>query len=149
MSGVAMKRPGRVRFVWVVACMLATIIAQAGAAIQTFKLSGQVFGSSRKSVVYVALWQADGLLERPMRQVRLEPEPVAPSNSTVPPVAGLSTPLRDRNGNGVLDMGLFLPKATSGFWRPFTGRHKPRFDEVAAFIERDTDDATLSSSSGC
>ena len=34
-------------------------------------------------------------------------------------------------------MGLFGPKEPSGFWRPFGGWHKPRFDEVVTLFEGD------------
>jgi hypothetical protein len=35
-------------------------------------------------------------------------------------------------------MGLFGPKEPSGFWRAFHGWHKPRFSEVCASIDHDT-----------
>src|SRR5205807_5889173 len=52
----------------------------------------------------------------------------------------------DRNGNGVLDTGLFGPKEPSGFWHPFTGHHKPRFEEVAFVIDQDRKSTRLNSS---
>jgi hypothetical protein len=38
---------------------------------------------------------------------------------------------------------LFGPKEPSGFWRPFTGWHKPRFEEVASLMERDNINADI------
>jgi hypothetical protein len=38
----------------------------------TFNVSGRVLGLSGKHAVYVALWRAEGFLERPVQQVRLE-----------------------------------------------------------------------------
>jgi len=55
---------------------------------------------------------------------------------------GLSAMLTE-NGYGVLDMGPFGPKEPSGFWRPFRAWRKPRFDEVASNIERDTRNADV------
>jgi uncharacterized protein (DUF2141 family) len=49
----------------------------------------------------------------------------------------------DKNGNGVLDMGLFGPKEPSGFWRPFHAWRKPRFDDVAVDVGRDIADANV------
>ncbi len=124
--------------------MLATIVAHVGAAaVQTFKLSGRVFGSSHKSVVYVALWREDGFLQRPVRQIRFEPGADLAFRFEVSAGRWALSAFEDRNGNGVLDMGLFSPKEPSGFWRPFTGRHKPRFDELASLIERDTAGADI------
>jgi len=108
-----------------------------------FKLSGQVSGSSGKSVVYDALWRADSFLNRPMQQLRFEPGVALVFRFQVSAGRWAVSAFEDRNGNGILDMGLFGPKEPSGFWRPFTGRHKPRFDEVAALIERDTLNADI------
>ena len=93
--------------------------------------------------MYVALWQADGFLKRPVQQVRIEPGAGFGFQFEVPAGRWAVSAFEDRNANGVLDMGLFGLKEPSGFWRIFTGRHKPRFDEVAALIERDTPDADI------
>jgi len=61
----------------------------------------------------------------------------------LPPGSWAVSAYEDKNDNGVLDMGLFGPKEPSGFWRPFSGWHKPKFDEVAASITRDTRDADV------
>jgi uncharacterized protein (DUF2141 family) len=113
------------------------------AASNTVNLSGQVFGSSGKHVVYVALWQAKGFLERPVRQIRIEPGAARAFHFEVPAGRWAISAFEDRNGNGVLDMGLFGPKEPSGFWRSFKGHHKPRFDEVSTLIERDTPTADI------
>ncbi len=41
----------------------------------------------------------------------------------------------DVNGNGVLDMGLFGPTEPNGFFKAFSGWHKPQFDEVAFDVD--------------
>jgi uncharacterized protein (DUF2141 family) len=134
-----MNRFGRAASECVVAFVLAANIAPTGAAApETFKLSGRVLGSSGKGVVYVALWRADGFLKRPVGQVRIEPGAERVFHFEVPAGLWAVSAFEDRNGNGVLDMGLFGPKEPSGFWRAFTGHHQPRFDEVASLVERDT-----------
>jgi hypothetical protein len=130
--------------VGVVISALATGFALIGAmAPQTFGLFGKVLGSSGKSVVYVALWQADGFLKRPVQQVRFEPGAELHFHFEVPAGRWAVSAFEDRNRNGVLDMGLFGPKEPSGFWRAFTGHHTPRFDEVASSIERDVQNADI------
>ncbi len=127
-----------------VAGVVALLAARtAAAAPQTFKLSGRVLRSSGKSVVYVALWQADGFLKRPVQQVRIVPGAAPVFQFEVPAGRWAVSAFEDRNGNGILDMGLFGPKEPSGFWRAFTDWHKPRFDEVASIIERDTPNADI------
>ena len=82
-----MKRLGRISSVCVVACVLAPIVTRNGTAEdETIRLSGRVLGSSGKSVIYGALWQADGFLKRPVRQVRIEP--VEPTGFPVREVPG-------------------------------------------------------------
>ena len=144
MLSAAMKQAGPATSVWIVAGVVALLVARtAVAAPQTFKLSGRVLRSSGKSVVYVALWQADGFLKRPVQQVRFEPGEPPLFQFEVPAGRWAVSAFEDRNGNGILDMGLFGPKEPSGFWRAFTGWHKPRFDEVASIIERDTPNADI------
>jgi uncharacterized protein (DUF2141 family) len=139
-----MKGLGRAVSVCAAAWMLAPIIdGTVAAAPETFRLSGRILGSSGKSVISVALWQADNFLKRPVQQVRIEPEAEPIFHFDVPPGRWAVSAFEDRNGNGILDMGLFGPKEPSGFWRPFTGWRKPRFDEVASLIERDTANADI------
>jgi uncharacterized protein (DUF2141 family) len=109
-----------------------------------FRLSGRVLGVSGKHAIYVALWRADGFLEKPAQHARLEAgaEPIFQFK-----VAGgrwALSAFEDQNGDGVLDMGVFGPKEPSAFWRPFNGWRKPRFDDVASLIDRDTAHADLS-----
>lgn len=133
----------------IAAVMLACLLGRARAqAPETFQLSGRVLGASGKNAVYVALWDAEGYLEKPLEQIRIDPgaEPVFSFRISGTDAAASQRALsafEDRNGNGVLDMGMFGPKEPSGFWRPFTGRRKPKFDEVAARIDRDIADANI------
>jgi uncharacterized protein (DUF2141 family) len=109
----------------------------------TRALSGRVLGASGKHTVYVALWQADGFLERPAQQVRLAAEAPAAFHFDVRPGRWAVSAYEDVNGNGALDMGMFGPKEPTGFWRPFGGWRKPRFEDVAASVERDVGDADV------
>lgn len=114
------------------------------AASPVFMLSGQVANASGKYPVYVALWDADTFLRKPVRQIRIDP-PAAPRfQFHVPAGRWALSAFEDRNANGVLDMGFFGPREPSGFWRPFHQWRKPRFDDVAAQIDRDTPDAEIS-----
>ena len=84
----------------------------------------------------MALWQADGFLRHPVQQHKIAAGSDPVFDFEVP--TGLGPQLfEDRNDNGVLDMGMFGPKEPSGFWRPFNGHHKPRFDEVSSDIDKD------------
>jgi uncharacterized protein (DUF2141 family) len=103
----------------------------------TFKLSGRVTNSSGKNNLYVALWQADGFLRHPVQQHKIAAGADPLFNFEVPTGRWALSSFEDRNDNGVLDMGMFGPKEPSGFWRPFNGHHKPRFDEVASDIDKD------------
>ena len=125
------------------ACFLALIAARHLAAADIFSLSGRVSGSSGKYAVYVALWQSEGFLKHPVRQLRIEPGAERIFRFEVPAGRWAISAFEDRNGNGILDMGLFGPKEPSGFWRAFNGHHKPRFDEVSSPIQRDTPDADI------
>jgi uncharacterized protein (DUF2141 family) len=107
-------------------------------------ISGRVDGTSGKSPVYIALWQSDGFLERPVRQVRVEPGAVPDFRFAVAPGRWAVSAFEDRNQNGVLDMGLFGPKEPTGFWRPFTAWRKPKFDDVAVLVSQDVRGANIS-----
>ena len=109
----------------------------------TVKLSGRVLGGSGKQAVYVALWGNDGFLERPAQQMRLDPGAQPDFTFKVPPGRWALSAFEDRNGNGVLDMGTFGPKEPAGFWHPFSGWRKPKFDEVAASVATDTPNANI------
>jgi uncharacterized protein (DUF2141 family) len=118
------------------AAVCAVTFALIGAA-EKFKVSGRVLGSSGKSAVYVALSQADSFLKRPVQQVRIAPGTELFFHFEVPAGRWAVSAFEDRNDSGILDMGLFGPKEPSGFWRAFTGHHKPRFDEVGQSVERE------------
>ncbi len=107
-------------------------------------ISGRVDGTSGKSPVYVALWQSDGFLERPLRQIRVEPGAVPGFSFAVAPGRWAVSAFEDRNQNGVLDMGLFGPKEPTGFWRPFTAWRKPKFEDVVVLVSRDVRNADIS-----
>ena len=127
----------------VAVCLLSSTILQAQSVPRAFKLSGRLLGSSGRNVVYVALWQADGFLKRPTKQVRIEPGGGQIFQFEVPAGHWALSAFEDRNGNGILDMGLFGPTEPSGFWRAFRGHHKPRFEEVASLVDRDTPNADI------
>jgi uncharacterized protein (DUF2141 family) len=106
-------------------------------AAETFKLSGRIAGSSGKNNVYVALWQADGFLQHPLQQHKIAAGADPVFEFEVPAGRWALSSFEDRNGNGVLDMGMFGPKEPSGFWRALNGHHKPRFEEVSSQVNKD------------
>ncbi len=110
---------------------------------QRFHLAGRVTNPSGKHAVFVALWQADGFLQRPADGVRIEPGKPAAYRFDVARGSWALSAFEDTNDNGQLDMGVFGPKEPSGFWRRFTGWHRPSFDEVATKIDRDVDRADI------
>jgi uncharacterized protein (DUF2141 family) len=104
---MTMKSLARASLVVLLGYILVFVALPRAAASETFKISGRVLKSSGKKVVYVALWQADGFPKNPVQQIRIEPgtEPVFHFE-----VAGgrwALSAFEDRNGNGVLDMGMF------------------------------------------
>jgi uncharacterized protein (DUF2141 family) len=106
-------------------------------------LSGKVTGGSGTHAVYVALWDASGFLQLPVQKTRIDPGATAVFHFQVPAGRWALSAFEDENGNGLLDEGAFGPKEPSGFWRPFHGWHKPRFDEVAFQIDRDMTDIEI------
>jgi uncharacterized protein (DUF2141 family) len=119
-------------------CMSAT------AEVGTVSISGRVLGGSGKHAIIVYLWQSDGFLERPAQQVRFEAGAAPIFHFEVVEGRWAVSAFEDRNDNGVLDMGLFGPKEPSGFWRRFSGWHKPHFEEVSSLIDRDMANAVIS-----
>jgi uncharacterized protein (DUF2141 family) len=109
----------------------------------TVRISGDVSGGSGAHTIRVALWNANGFLQTPVQAVRLDAARVAHYVFVVPRGRWAVSAYEDRNENGVLDMGLFGPKEPNGFWRPFRGRHKPHFDEVATAVDHDIADANI------
>jgi uncharacterized protein (DUF2141 family) len=125
--------------VWFVGAALAPLSAEE----PPLTIAGRVRGAPRQHTVHVALWNADGFLKTPVRELRFAAGAALQFQLEVQPGRWAISAYEDRNENGVLDMGLFGPKEPSGFWRAFTGWHKPRFDEVAVTIERDVADADV------
>ena len=123
--------------------VMASLTVTAEADPRAVALSGRITGASGHHPVYVALWRSDGFLDRPARQLRLEPGASLVFKFEVIPGSWALSAFEDRNGNGVLDMGLFGPQEPNGFCRRFTAWRKPRFDDVAFPIERDTPDANI------
>ena len=106
-------------------------------------LSGRVSGASGTHVIFVALWDADGFLKRPVQEIRIAPQAEPRFQFQVPVGRWALSAFEDQNDNGILDMGVFGPKEPTGFWRPFHGWRKPHFDDVAAQIDRNTRDADI------
>jgi uncharacterized protein (DUF2141 family) len=122
----------------------ALFAARIGAAAETFKVAGRVLGASGKNAVYVTLWQADGFLTKPVREIKIEPGAEPVFHFEVIKGRWAVSAYEDRNSNGKLDMWWFgPPKEPSGFWRPFNGHHKPRFEEVASPVDKDILDADI------
>jgi uncharacterized protein (DUF2141 family) len=109
----------------------------------TVTLSGRVHGASGKHTLYVALWRKDGFLDKPSNQVRIAPGAAAEFTFTVSPGEWALSAFEDRNGNGVLDMGMVGPKEPTGFWRAFTAWRKPKFEDVSSTVARDTPNADI------
>jgi len=129
---------------WIYALVAALDVATiARADPATVKLSGRVLGGSGKHALYVALWQRDGFLEHPAQQTRLDPGSPPEFAFRVSPGRWALSAFEDRNGNGVLDMGMFGPKEPAGFWQPFSGWRKPKFDDVAASVAKDIPGANI------
>jgi uncharacterized protein (DUF2141 family) len=101
-------------------------------------ISGRVAGASGTHPISVALWRADHFLEYPFKGTTIRPGRPAEFSFSVPPGDWALSAFEDLNDNGVLDVGMFGPKEPNGFWRPFTGRRKPAFKEVAFAVTRDT-----------
>ncbi|HUN61922.1 MAG TPA: DUF2141 domain-containing protein [Candidatus Sulfotelmatobacter sp.] len=124
--------------------LTATLIILAGSrGGESIHLSGKVSGGSGKHAIYVALWDAQSFLKHPVQQVRIEPGAAASFQFQIPEGRWALSAFEDQNDNGVLDMGVFGPKEPSGFWHPFHGWRKPRFDDVAVQVDRDTTDVTI------
>jgi uncharacterized protein (DUF2141 family) len=110
---------------------------------QTLTISGKITGASGNHGIYIALWDAAGFLNRPVQQVRIEPHGNAAFQFKVPSGAWAISAYEDGNDNGKLDMGMLGPREPSGFWRPFHGWHKPRFNEVSSIVSADISNADI------
>lgn len=125
------------------ALLFAGALSPANAEVPQITIAGRIIGSPRSHTVHVALWNADGFLKTPVREVRMVAGADLRFQFRAPPGRWAISAYEDRNENGVLDLGLFGPKEPSGFWRAFDKWHKPRFDEVASTVEHDVADADL------
>jgi uncharacterized protein (DUF2141 family) len=106
-------------------------------------IAGRVLGAPRPHTVHVALWDADGFLKTPVRELRIAAGATLQFRFEVQAGRWAVSAFEDRNENGVLDFGTFGPKEPSGFWRAFSAWRKPRFDEVALAIDRDVANADV------
>jgi uncharacterized protein (DUF2141 family) len=135
------------RFSFILKCavFLAILVATTSSAEvpSTIKIAGRVIGASGQHTVRVALWDADGFLQKPAQAAQFAPGADTRYEFTVPPGRWAISAYEDRNENGTLDMGFFGPKEPTGFWRAFHGWHKPHFDEVAMSVEHDVADADV------
>ena len=106
-------------------------------------ISGRVLGASGAHAVYVLLWDAPGFLKQPVRRLELPSRSEHAFSFSVAPGRWAVSAFEDRNGNGVLDMGLFGPEEPSGFWRPIRAWRRPRFGDVASQIDQNVSDVII------
>jgi hypothetical protein len=141
---VSRKRSGWVLYAQTaVACIVLSVLPVDARGPSIINLSGRIIGGSGKHPIYVALWDGDSFLKRPVQQVRIEPTAVPQFHFRIPVGRWALSAFEDENENGVLDMSFFGPKEPSGFWRPFRAWRKPHFDDVAEKIDHDTTDADI------
>jgi uncharacterized protein (DUF2141 family) len=133
----------RAQIIALIVCLGTAILNAQNAVIPTVTLAGKVVGVSGKHAVYVALWDVSGFLVHPMQQVRIAPGGTPTFLFRVSSGRWALSAFEDVNGNGVLDMGAFGPKEPSGFWLAFHGWRKPRFDDVAVQVDRNTSAADI------
>jgi len=131
------------RFAAVVAVLTSAPLEGQNASASTVILSGCVIGTLGNHAVYVALWDANGFLTRPVQQLRIVPGSAPKFQFRIPSGRWALSAFEDMNGNGVPDMGAFGPKEPSGFWHAFHGWRKPRFNDVAVWVDRDTSGADI------
>ena len=91
----------------------------------------------------VALWDSEGFLLKPAKQLRIDPRTAPVFHFYVRPGRWAVSAFEDENNNGVLDMGRFRPKEPNGFWHAFHGWHKPRFADVAVSVDHNVNDANI------
>ena len=106
-------------------------------------IEGSIAGASGRHTVYVALWSERGFLETPVQSVRIPAGNEMRYRFVTAPGRWAVSAFEDRNENGLLDMGVFGPKEPNGFWRPFRGHHKPRFEEVALTVDDNLSTANI------
>lgn len=133
---------GIVRVTLIAFVTLPATLAQVGS-MEQFEISGRVSGGSGKHTIFVALWDSEGFLTKPVKHVRIDPQAAAVFHFSVPAGMWAVSAFEDENDNGVLDMGRFGPKEPSGFWRAFQGWRKPRFRDVAVSVDHNIDAANI------
>ena len=94
-------------------------------------ISGQIRGASGKHSIYVALWDAEGFMKKPVERIQIKVGDAAAFHFDTKPGRYAISAFEDRNDNGVLDIGVFGPKEPAGFYRSFSGWRRPTFDDVA------------------
>lgn len=107
-------------------------------------ISGFIQGSPGRYAIQVSLWDARGFLRNPVQVLHFAAGAGPRYRFVTSPGRWVVSAFEDHAGNGVLEMGIFGPKEPSGFWRSFSGWHKPRFDELATDCEKSVDDADIS-----
>ena len=129
---------------WLIGAAVAFVLVSAqGQEVTRFSVSGEVLGASGHHTIHIALWDVTGFLKTPVEEIRIRPGESLHYKLFLKPGVWAISAYEDLNENGVLDVGIFGPREPHGFWRPFRGRHKPRFDEVAAMVDYDISDANL------
>jgi len=132
------------RWLWVLALVAGACAGPAGSGgADRLNLSGKVIGGSGKHAIYVALWDASGFLDKPVREIRVEPGASAEFHFAVAEGQWALSAYEDENDNGKLDVSMFGPKEPSGFWRAFHAWRKPHFDDVAVEVDRDMADVEI------
>jgi len=109
----------------------------------TVTLAGRVSGGSGRHTVVVALWREQDFLRRPVAIARIAAGDELSFAFQVDRGRWALGAFEDVNENGRLDVGRLGPREPTGMWRPFRAWRHPRFDDVAAHVQRDTPDADI------
>jgi uncharacterized protein (DUF2141 family) len=143
-EGVGLDSRDHHRRGWLAAVVVTVTLTATGAQeTMHFSIAGEITGASGAHAIRVALWNEVGFLQKPVTDLRLDAGTAARYRFVVRPGRWAISAYEDRNENGVLDMGLFGPKEPTGFSRPFRGRHKPHFEDVAIPVDHDITDANI------
>lgn len=120
------------------------VLAGAGAADPPrVTLAGRITGGSGRHTVVVALWREQDFLRQPVAISRIVAGAEPAFAFEVDRGRWALGAFEDVNENGQLDLGRLGPREPSGMWRPFRAWRYPRFDDVAAHVQRDTGDAHI------
>ncbi|HYD40156.1 MAG TPA: DUF2141 domain-containing protein [Anaeromyxobacter sp.] len=109
----------------------------------TVTLAGRIDGGSGRHPVVVALWREQDFLSTPAAVTRIPAGPDQRFTFEVDRGRWALGAFEDVNENGRLDLGRLGPREPSGMWRPFRAWRYPRFEDVAAHVQRDTADAHI------